>query len=147
MYTYLDRSVVILDNHERFLLWAMRSWRHCRTKGLCPPRTLHGAFTTMRSTAAIGPFHRWMTLLDKAGMAGVSALPDRSIGEAEAVLLAPFRDAAAGEERVSRILARILPPGDARLAIAHVDSLVACFARAGIGFAGPMSAAMKARRP
>ncbi len=146
MYIYLDRPVVILDNHERFLLWAMRSWRHCRTKGLCPPRTLHGAFTTMRSTAAIGPFHQWMALLDKAGMAGVSELSDRSIGEGEAILLALLRDAASGEERVSEILARILPPGDARLAFAHVERLVACFANAGIGFAAPMSATMKARR-
>ncbi len=146
MYTYLDRPVVILGNHERFLLWAMRSWRHCRTKGLCPPRTLYTAFSTMRSAAAIGPFHQWMRLLDAAGAAGVGALPDRSIGEAEAILLALVRAEASGEARVSAILARLLPADDARLAGAHLTELVTGFAQAGAGLGIPGSPALKERR-
>lgn len=138
MYTYLDRPVTALDNSECFLLWAMRAWVHCRARRLCPPRTLRPAFVTMEVEAALIPFHKAMAAFARAGCVKVSALPDRLIGDDEALLLALFRDSASEEKgRVSALLARLLADPSAPPVLTYLRDAMRCLAKAGNDFAAP----------
>jgi len=138
MYTYLDRPVTALDNSERFLLWAMRAWSHCRARRMCPPRTLRPAFVTMEVEAALIPFHKAMAAFARAGCVKVGPLPDRMIGDDEALLLALFRDSTgAGEGRVSALLGRLLADPSAPSVLTYLRDAARCLAEAGHDFAAP----------
>ncbi len=131
MYAYLDRPVSALGHAERFLLWAMRAWRHCRARRLCPPRALRPAFETMQMEGALIPFHKAMAALDRHGAAEVGHLNRQTVREEEALLLALWQDAARGEtKRVAAMLARL---ADER----HADAIASCFE----DVAGPLRAA------
>lgn len=131
MYLYLDRPVSSLGHAERFLIWAMRAWRHCRARRLCPPRTLRPTFAAMEVEGALLPFHKAMAALDRQGAAAVEGLAERRVGEAEALLLALWQDAARGDAaRAEAMLAHLAGVGEAK-------AIASCFA----DVVGPMRAA------
>lgn len=146
MYTYLDRPVCALGNSDRFLLWAMRAWCHCRGEGLCPPRTLRPAFVTMRAPGALAPFHKAMAALDRHGAARMRPLAERRIGEAEALLLALWRDAGGGARPTRRVLVRLVDEAQAPAIGGWLAQAAARLRAAGHDLAPPAGATPIERR-
>lgn len=107
MYDLVDRSISVLPEGSRFLLWAMRAWVASRGNNACPPARLGPAFLKMSAIDALPHFHIAMSALniDAKEVLHFHCMHRPEIGESEAVLLRLWSDLAAGEEgRTIRLL-------------------------------------------
>ena len=104
MYAFIDRPIVDLCNGSRFMLWAMRAWRHAVEQRICPPRALASAFSHMSLLRMLPDFHMAMALLNRDGLFEIvlAPMPHIHVVEHEAVLLAVWRDATSGRQERSR---------------------------------------------
>lgn len=136
MYNLVDQPADSLCRGGRFLLWAMRGWRHALECGTCPPVALHRAFAALNARTVLPDFHIAMTLLHRGGGERISFAPVDfpRIVEDEAVLLSLWRGVAAdnpgpvrrtlallsGEETASPI-SRAMASAVAHLRVAGFD--------------------------
>lgn len=68
MYRYLDRPVPSLDDRERFLLGAMRSWVSAVRTGRCDCQQMQRAFQARGIPDAISDFGMLMATLNREGL-------------------------------------------------------------------------------
>lgn len=104
MYDFVDRRVDALGQGSRFILWAMRAWVMSIGQGRCPPVALAPAFARMGLLAALPDLHMAMAVLNRDALDTLefAPLPCPRIGEDEALLLALWRDLAAGQRAAAK---------------------------------------------
>lgn len=138
MYDFLDRSVCELDNDGRFLLWGMRGWTQCATKGNCPAQSLGRAFAGFNAAAVLPDFHMAMALLGRRAFEPLVLAPMACtrIAEHEALLLALWRDVGIGRrENVRATLGHIVPEDTVAAVAQAMSRASAAMTIAGFGIA------------
>lgn len=98
MYAFVDRPVATLSPSEAFLLAAMRRWAAAHRARRCPSAALMAPFAEAGAHAALRHFNMAMMLLVHDGRHPLSFGSPACcrVGDDEAVLLALWRDLAAG---------------------------------------------------
>lgn len=99
MYDFIDRPIGVLDEGDRFLVWAMRGWTQSMAERRCPPSVLATAFDRSQLSDALPHFHLGMSVLNRDGKErmGFGAICCPQVSEAEAVILALMRLIGRGE--------------------------------------------------
>jgi hypothetical protein len=127
MYRYLDRGVGRLDEPERFLLTAMRTWVGAARAGRCCCHALHAGFARRGIAEALPDFNMLMATLDQESLGQVrfgSAGSARTTDD-EARLLALFATAQEGPiGRLKRVAAGLVAE-DAVARLAQAADFVA----------------------
>lgn len=110
MYDLIDRPVMQLASGGRFLIWAMRGWIQCATRGTCPPGALAPAFARHHVLPALPHFHLMLAELNHRAIRRIafSPLACNCVGGDEAVLLQICRDTMTNAPRARATLALLL---------------------------------------
>lgn len=146
MYAFVDQPVESLSNSGRFLLWAMRGWTRAAEQKICPPRALHRGFAAMNARAALPDFHAAMALLAGDACARLHLFPMACpcIAEDEAILIALWRDAAAGRDAaMAATLSLLVAPGSAGPVANAMRAATAGLAAAGFAMPPALSPTRK----
>lgn len=98
MYRYLDRPVAMLDEGDRFLVAAMRSWVGAVQAGRCDCRQLQQSFRTRGMEDALQDFSILMGTLNHEGIGRLrfGARCEAGVTDDEARLLSLFATASSG---------------------------------------------------
>ncbi len=146
MYAFVDQPIADLSPSGRFLLWAMRGWIHCATRGTCPPGQLAPGFARAGALPALPHVHRLLAELNQRALTDIafSPLDHHRVGEDEAVLLQLWRDATLCPPRAQQTLALLL---DAESVGPAFEALLAASIRLDEAGVGSIDASWAAEPP
>lgn len=139
MYRYLDRAVDRIDEPERFLLTAMRTWVGAARAGRCCCQELHAGFARRGVAEALPDFNMLMATLDQDGFGQIrfGAAGSARVTDDEARLLSLFATAQEGPiARLKRVAAGLV-----------VEDAVGTLAQAADFVATAMATGTTAHRP
>jgi len=139
MYRYLDRAVDRIDEPERFLLTAMRTWVGAARAGRCCCQALHAGFAWRGVAEALPDFNMLMATLDQDGFGQIrfGAAGSARVTDDEARLLSLFATAQEGPiARLKRVAAGLV-----------VEDAVGTLAQAADFVATAMATGTTAHRP
>lgn len=124
MYRFIDRPVMALDGHHRFLVAAVRQWTQAARSGRCGCRALMAGFAGWGVMPALSDFGIAMLTLDRDAqrMLRFGAVGAPAVSEDEARVLALFAAAIDGERaQVGRIAAGLVSDDSVQRLVTAVE--------------------------